>query len=348
MKSLLRRCQAPLNIIISQCRLFAISLLFSCCKNIEKLLYYPLGLLDKKVNNMQSHIGEIAALITAICWALNGIAFESAGKKVGSLSLSYLRLYIAFILLCITAYFMRGIALPLDAELNNWIWLSISGIIGFILGDIFLFQAYIEIGSRISLLIMSAAPPLTALISFFVLGERISFLGLLGIFITMIGIGLVILSKTPDGDKVEFNRPVKGLIYASIGALGQALGLIFSKKGMATYDPLAATQIRIIAAAIVMTVLITINKKWPEIIGAMKNKSAMPGLIAGSIFGPFIGVTFSLIAVKYTSTGIVSSISSISPIVIIPASIIIFKEKVTPKEILGAAVSIAGVILLFL
>lgn len=297
---------------------------------------------------MQSRIGEIAALITAICWALNGIAFESAGKKIGSLSLSYIRLYIAFILLCITAYFMRGIALPLDADLNNWIWLSISGVIGFVLGDIFLFQAYIEIGSRISLLIMSAAPPLTALISFFILGERISALGLLGIFITMIGIGLVILSKNQDGNKVEFNRPVKGLIYASIGALGQAMGLIFSKKGMGTYDPLAATQIRIIAAALVLTVLITKNKKWSEILESMKNKSAMPALVAGSIFGPFVGVAFSLLAVKYTATGIVSSISSISPILVIPASIYIFKEKVTPKEILGAVVSIAGVILLFL
>ena len=297
---------------------------------------------------MQSRIGEIAALITAICWALNGIAFESAGKKIGSLSLSYIRLYIAFILLCITAYFMRGIALPLDADLNNWIWLSLSGVIGFVLGDIFLFQAYIEIGSRISLLIMSAAPPLTALISFFILGERISALGLLGIFITMIGIGLVILSKNQDGNKVEFNRPVKGLIYASIGALGQAMGLIFSKKGMGTYDPLAATQIRIIAAALVLTVLITKNKKWSEILESMKNKSAMPALVAGSIFGPFVGVAFSLLAVKYTATGIVSSISSISPILVIPASIYIFKEKVTPKEILGAVVSIAGVILLFL
>ncbi len=297
---------------------------------------------------MQSHIGEIAALITAVCWALNGIAFESAGKKIGSFSLSYIRLFIGFLFLCISAFFMRGIALPLDANLNNWIWLSISGIIGFVLGDIFLFQAYVEIGSRISLLIMSAAPPLAALIGFIFLNERISFLGLLGMFITMTGISLVILSKNTTENKVEFNRPIKGIIYASIGALGQALGLIFSKIGVGDYNPMAATQIRIIAAALLMTVIITKNKRWPEIIEAMKNKSAMPALIAGSIFGPFIGVTFSLLAVKYAAVGIVSSITSISPIVIIPASIIIFKEKVTPKEVLGAVISIVGVILLFL
>ncbi len=297
---------------------------------------------------MQSHLGEIAALLTAICWTLNAIAFEAAGKKIGSLSLSYLRLFIAFFFLCIFSFFSRGLALPVDAALNTWIWLLISGLIGFVLGDVFLFQAFIEIGSRISLLIMSVAPPLTALIGFIVLGERISLIGLLGMFITMVGIGMVILSKNSDEKKVEFNRPIKGLIYASIGALGQALGLIFSKIGIGDYNPLAATQIRIIAATIGLTILITKNKKWPEIKDAIKNKSAMPALVAGSIFGPFIGVSLSLLAVKYTATGIVSSISSISPIIIIPASIMIFKEKVTPKEILGAVVSIAGVILLFL
>lgn len=297
---------------------------------------------------MQSHLGEIAALLTAICWTLNAIAFEAVGKKIGSLSLSYLRLFIAFFFLCIFSFFSRGLALPVDAALNTWIWLLISGLIGFVLGDVFLFQAFIEIGSRISLLIMSVAPPLTALIGFIVLGERISLIGLLGMFITMVGIGMVILSKNSDEKKVEFNRPIKGLIYASIGALGQALGLIFSKIGIGDYNPLAATQIRIIAATIGLTILITKNKKWPEIKDAIKNKSAMPALVAGSIFGPFIGVSLSLLAVKYTATGIVSSISSISPIIIIPASIMIFKEKVTPKEILGAVVSIAGVILLFL
>lgn len=297
---------------------------------------------------MQSHLGEIAALLTAICWTLNAIAFESAGKKIGSLSLSYLRLFIAFFFLCIFAFFSRGLALPTDADFNTWFWLLISGLIGFILGDVFLFQAFIEIGSRISLLIMSVAPPLTALIGFIALGERISLIGLLGMFIIMVGIGMVILSKNPDEEKVEFNRPIKGLIYATIGALGQALGLIFSKIGIGDYNPLAATQIRIIAATIGLTILITKNKKWPEIKDAIKNKSAMPALVAGSIFGPFVGVSFSLLAVKYTATGIVSSISSVSPIIIIPASIMIFKEKVTPKEILGAVVSIVGVILLFL
>ncbi|NLM43674.1 MAG: DMT family transporter [Clostridiales bacterium] len=294
------------------------------------------------------HIGEIAALITAICWALNGIAFESAGKKVGSLAVSYIRLPIGFFLLSIYSFFSRGLAFPVDATNHTWFWLSISGLIGFVLGDMFLFQAYVEIGSRISLLIMSAAPPLTALFGFLIMGEKISFLGLAGIFITMAGICMVILSRNPVEKKVEFNRPIKGIVYASLGALGQAFGLIFSKFGLGSYDPFAGTQIRVIAAFIVYTIIITVRNKWPEIKSAFDNMKAIGAIALGAVFGPFIGVGFSLLAVQYTATGIVSSISSISPVVIIPASIAIFKEKVLPKEILGAFISVAGVILLFL
>ena len=297
---------------------------------------------------IQAHIGELAALTTAISWTLTAVAFESAGKKVGSLSVNYIRLFIAFVLLAIFTFFSRGIALPTDASASTWFWLLISGLIGFVIGDMFLFQAYVEIGSRISLLIMSTAPPITALAGFLLMGETITIMSLAGMFITMLGICLVVLSRSAGEKKVKLNRPVKGLIFAGIGALGQAFGLVFSKLGMGNYNPFAATQIRLIAAILGFTVIITFQKKWPELKEAFKNSRAIGQISIGAFFGPFVGVSFSLMAVQYTATGIVSTITSLSPILIIPASIMIFKEKVLPKEILGALISISGVILLFI
>lgn len=297
---------------------------------------------------MTTHIGELAALATAVCWTATAIAFESAGKKVGSLAVNYIRLFIAFILIGIYTTITRGLFFPTDATASNWIWLLISGMIGFVIGDLFLFQAYVEIGSRISLLIMSAVPPITAILGFFILGETITYMTILGMIITILGIGIVILSKNKEEKKVELTHPVKGLMYALLGALGQALGLIFSKLGMGNYNPFAATQIRIIAAIIGFTVIIALSNKWSEMIGAFSDKSAIRDISIGAFFGPFIGVSLSLLAVQYTATGIVSTIISISPILIIPASITIFKEKVLPKEIVGAFVTILGVILLFI
>lgn len=296
----------------------------------------------------QSHLGEIASLATAICWTITALAFESAGKKVGSLAVNLIRLAMAFVFIGIFTFFTRGMFLPLDATGSAWLWLSISGMIGFVIGDLFLFQAYVEIGSRISLLILSTVPPITALIGFIVMGERITYLALLGMLLTMVGIAFVILNKNEEDKKVNFSHPVKGLIYAFIGALGQAFGLVFSKFGMGAYDPFAATQIRIIAAFAGFCIIVTASKHWRKVFDALKDYKAMKNISVGSIFGPFLGVSFSLLAVQHTATGIVSTITSISPILIIPVSIMVFKEKVLPKEVLGAFITIIGVTLLFI
>lgn len=297
---------------------------------------------------LQSHLGEAAALATALCWTLTAICFESAGRKVGSLSVNFYRLLIAFVFLGSFTLVTRGMFLPTDATAANWLWLLISGLIGFVIGDLFLFQAFVEIGSRISLLIMSAVPPITAITGFFIMGERITPLAATGMLITILGIALVILSRNSDDKKIKLSHSVKGVVYAFIGALGQAFGLVFSKFGMGEYNPFAATQIRVIAAIIGFAAVITFSKNWGKARAALKDYSAMKFISLGAFFGPFLGVSFSLMAVQYTATGIVSTITSISPILIIPASIIMFKEKVLPKEILGAFISIAGVTLLFI
>lgn len=294
------------------------------------------------------HLGELAALVTAVCWTITAVAFESAGKRIGSLSVNFIRLIIAFFLIGIYTLISRGMFLPFDASGSNWLWLFISGLIGFVIGDLFLFEAYVEIGSRISLLIMSSSPPITALAGFLILGERLTFLHIIAIFVTMGGIALVILVKGGKNNKVQFSHPIKGIIFALIGSLGQAFGLISGKIGMGNYDPFAATQIRIIAAIIGFILVISFKKEWRKVFVSFKDYKAIGYTSIGAFFGPFIGVSFSLLAVKYISTGIVSTITSISPILIIPVSIIFLKEKVTLKEVMGALISIIGVALLFI
>lgn len=296
----------------------------------------------------QSHLGEIAALITALCWTITAVAFESAGKRVGSISVNLIRLVIALLFISAFNFFSRGMILPLDASSSTWFWLFISGIIGFVIGDLFLFQAFVLIGSRLSMLIMSAVPPITAITGFFMMGEKISLWGLIGMVLTISGIALVILIRNPENRMVKFSYPVRGLIYAFIGALGQAFGLVFSKFGMGSYNPFAATQIRIIAAILGFAIVITITKNWKGIYFALKDTKAIKYISLGSLFGPFIGVSLGLLAVQHAPTGIVSTITSITPILIIPMSIIFFKERVSAREILGALITLAGVSLLFI
>lgn len=297
---------------------------------------------------LKSHIGEIAALGTAFCWTFTGISFEYAGKKVGSMAVNFLRLIIGFIFISIFTYFTRGLLLPTDSTSFNWIWLGLSGLIGFFIGDMFLFQAYVEIGTRVAMLIMALSPPITALLGFIFLDELISPKGLLGMVVTIIGIAMVILSKDTGEKKIKITHSVKGLTFAFLGAIGQSVGLILSKIGMGTYNPFAATQIRIVSGFIGFLIVFIYKNKWKELGVAFKDKKAMSGISIGSFFGPFLGVSLALISLQNTTAGISATITSIMPIIIIPFSIIFFKDKVKPKEILGTIISFVGVAILFI
>ena len=123
---------------------------------------------------LQSHVGEIASLLTAVCWTLSAIYFERAGRRVGSLSVNIIRIFLGVVFLGLTTLITRGMFFPLDATAYNWLWLGISGIVGFFFGDLFLFKSYTIIGSRTSQLVMSLAPMITAVIGWFFLQEILS------------------------------------------------------------------------------------------------------------------------------------------------------------------------------
>lgn len=297
---------------------------------------------------MEAYFGELAALLVAIFWTVTALAFERASLRIGSLSLNLIRLLMGFIFLSLFTWIYRGMLFPTDANGYNWIWLAISGMIGFVFGDLFLFKAYAMIGSRFSMLIMTLAPPIAALAGWVTLGETLLPLQLLGMFLTLLGIFMAIFVRKAGKKGLSMKLSGKGVLFAFLGAAGQGTGLVLSKYGMQEYDPFAATQIRLIAAIVGFALLTTYLKRWKKVFIATKNKGGMSAAALGSFFGPFLGVSFSLLAIRYTETGIAATIMAIVPIMIIPPVVLIYKEKVKILEILGSVISIAGVALLFL
>lgn len=297
---------------------------------------------------LQNHYGEIAALFVALFWTVTALSFESASLKVGSLPVNLIRLVIGLIFLSLLNLVIRGLVLPTDASAHNWIWLSVSGLIGFVIGDYFLFKSYTIIGSWFAMLIMTLAPPMAAVFGWLLLDERLNLISIAGITITMMGITIAMFRRDRVNRKVTVSKPLSGILFAFGGALGQALGIVFSKYGMQQYNPFAATQIRIITGIAGFMVVVTLAGKWGSIRAALANHAAMKPIALGSFFGPFLGVSFSLLAIQHTSTGIASTIMALVPVFIIPPSIWLFKHKVTTREIIGTVVSLIGVALFFL
>ncbi len=301
----------------------------------------------------QSHFGEIAALLTAVFWTATSMSFEAAGKRIGSLSVNLLRLYLAYMIYSVYLYFTRGMIFPTDASTHAWVWLSVSGIVGFAIGDLLLFQAFVVVGARISMLIMALVPPITALIGWVILGETLTLMNLVGMFLTISGVILVVLKREVPGgksknNKFKFSYPIAGLLLAFGGAVGQSVGLVLSKYGMGDYDAFAASQIRVLAGLVGFTLIFIFMRKWDRVLKSFSNKKGLMFTAIGSVFGPFLGVSFSLLAIQYTNTGVAATIMSIVPVLIIPPAIIFFKEKVNLKEVIGSALAVGGVGILFL
>ncbi len=287
--------------------------------------------------------GEIVALLVAFAWTSSAIFFEKAGRSIGSLPVNFIRIIWSFLLLGITLLLTQGSFIPLDASLYQWFWLGLSGIVGLFMGDMFLFKSYVLIGSRTASLIMSTAPILTTVIGWFFLNETLDGKSMLAIVVCVTGVMVVIVNKN-----LKIKLPIKGLLFAFLGALGQAIGLILSKKGIGDYNPIAATQIRLIFALFFFIVMITSTQGWKKITLAIKDTKGMKDVFWGAFTGGFIGITLSLYAVQQTHTGIASTLMALVPVLIILPSAIIFKEKIALNHIIGAIISIIGVSLFFL
>jgi drug/metabolite transporter (DMT)-like permease len=298
---------------------------------------------------VHEHLGQLYALGTAGCWVGTALFFTAAGQRIGSLVVNFIRLIMAIgILAAVQA--VRGMPLvPTDLPGHAWLWLSVSGLVGFTFGDLCLFRAFVTLGPRLSALIMSLAPLFAALLGWLMLGEVLGTLDVLGMALTIGGVAWAVSDRTAPADPTVPRPTVTaaGILLAVGGALGQGGGLVLSKFGMGDHDAFAANQIRVLAGTAGFAVIFSATRWWPRVRVGLGDRTGLLYTAGGAFFGPFLGVSLSLLAVQHTDAGIAASIMAISPVLIIPVVIVFRGERVGIRGFLGALVAVAGVALLF-
>lgn len=293
------------------------------------------------------YIGEIAALITAILWSGTAIVFTEATNIVGSYVVNISRLILATIYLLLTILIFN-----LDFHLT---WpqiylLGLSGIIGLVFGDGFLFKSFQYIGARLSMLIMALSPPIAALFAYLYLGETLSYWGITGILLTVLGVSIVVFKRSEQPTD-NYKKNNLGYVFAFLGAAGQAINLIFAKEAfqIGEINGFVATFYRMIPSIPFMYLLgFLYRKKRKSVFILKKEKNALKYIVIGSIIGPFLGITGSLIAVAYTYVGIASTLMATVPIMMLPIVKFYYKEKLSAFSIIGAVVAVVGIAILFL
>jgi len=296
-------------------------------------------------------IGGLAALGTSILWAAGSTFFTFASRELGSVTVNRVRLLLATIFLAITHLAINGALIPVNVEPETWFWFVLSGVIGLVLGDAFLFQAFVWIGPRLSMLLMSLAPVISVIFSWIFLAERLTLLQVLGIGITVLGVSTVILDRGRLNQANGQNRNyLKGLLFGLGGAVGQALGLITSKVGLnAGVSPLSGNLIRIFSAAVIMWVIaLLMNQAKVTIDSVWQSGRARSFLLMGTLAGPFLGVWLSLVAIQHTPVAVATTLMSLAPIILLPVGKIVFKESIGWRAIVGTVVAVSGVAMLFL
>lgn len=292
-------------------------------------------------------IGEIAAVLTAACWSFNSVVFTIAGKRVGSSSVNALRIWIALLFQIAIHLFLFQSLFPFELGSRKVLLLALSGVIGLVVGDACLFEAYLLIGPRLAMLMMLTAPIFSAILAWIFLGEVLSLLEIGAIMITVVGIGWVV-SEIHNSKE---NRPKKyliGIVLGLAGGMGQAVGLLLSKVGMdGGVSPISANHVRIIFAALTLLIINIFRKTLVSRIRQLKNYRIALALVSGALAGPVIGVILSLVAIVHTHIGVASTLMSISPVLLIPVSHYLFKEKITWRAVIGTLVALFGACLLF-
>jgi drug/metabolite transporter (DMT)-like permease len=300
-------------------------------------------------------MGEIAALATSLCWSLNSVQFTFAGRRVGSRVVNRVRLAFAVVFLSLAHVLLYGRLWPIQAEPYRWGWLGLSGAIGLIIGDGALFHAFLLIGPRKSMVLMTLVPVISAVAAWGLLGETLLPVEIVAILITVGGIAWVVLEREPeelpdDQDVEEHTRgQVVGVLMGIAGATGQALGLVAAKRGLTgDFPALSATLIRMVVATAIIWLLALLRGQIGPTWQALRDKRARLLLLGGAFIGPFVGVWLSLIAVRTAPVGIASTLMALSPILLIPFDHWIFGETITARSMVGTVVALAGATVIFL
>ena len=296
-----------------------------------------------------SLIGETAALATAVCFAISALVFGATGKLVGAQVTNRVRLLFALLFLGVLNLILFREPLPFSAESSHWIWLSLSGVIGYALGDAFLFQSYVTVGPRLGILLLSTAPIFGSVIAWVFFGETLTVLQIAGIVVTLVGIAWVVWLSEEPADTPHGNMRL-GVFFGLLGGLGQAVGLVFSKQGMmGDFDPFRANAIRLLAATRAIWLVALVGNQGGATMDAVRQKPQALGLLAlGAFIGPVLGVCASLVAVANADIGVASTLMALSPVLLLPVSVWVFKERVGWGAVAGTLLAFAGVATLFI
>lgn len=287
-------------------------------------------------------LGSLAALFSASAWAFSSILFRRLGEKALPLGMNLGKCIIGVLYLGVVLVF-TGIK---PVSIQSFLLLGVSGLLGIAFGDTFFFKALIYLGPRLSLLLGTLGPVFTVTLAVIFLREKISLLVCLGIFLTVAGVTWVLWQQSPDEKRGE--NYLRGIQYALLSMICTSIAIILAKIGVVSISALEATFIRLFWGIIGLALWGGLNRQLKDWLSPFKDPRSLKLILFAVLVAIFGGFYLFLVALKYTDASIVTILNSTTPLFILPMAAFILKEKVSIREVTGATLAVAGVVLIFI
>ena len=316
--------------------------------------------------------GELLSIVVAMTWTVTALCAEVASRRMGQLQMNVLRMVASLVILAAILWAATGSPLPQGMSATAVAWLLASGAVGYVFGDWCLFTAYVLVGSRMGQLFMTLAPLFSALAAWALLGETLGLQAVMGIVVTLTGIGIVVKKNRPAQDASpvrhssssirhssssilhsSFFIPPPALLFGLGAAMGQGVGIVLSKVGMSLCEatpllPIAATMVRAVSGLAGFGLAYFWKGDRARMHEGLHDRTTMVAAAGAIVTGPVIGVSLSLLAVQLAPAGIASTLMALTPVFILLPSRWLFGQRITAREVVGSVIACGGVALFFL
>ena len=303
-------------------------------------------------------IGGGLSLAAAILWAISPLCYNSATRRIGSLNVNLLRMAMAsFILLLVLPLWWLADGQPaINLEINQLIWLTFSGVLGMVVGDYFIFEAYKSLGPRLALQINIVGPAVTVALAWLWLDEVIPPMALVGCIIVLAAIAYILYSESRPGDATEEDKhatgkvTTAGVVYSILAAVAGAAGAVAMRQSFKVgpeVPTLLATVLRVTCATAVLWAYCGLLGKSASFTH-LKDNYVRSRMVWGTIIGPVASMFCYVTAFKYMEAGKVGTIASMSPLFMIPIMAVRYGTPVRARVVFGTIMALAGVAMICL
>lgn len=299
---------------------------------------------------MFEYLGESAALVTAVVWALSSQFHASATRLLGVPGVTLLRVPYNIFLLLIAFALLRPASL-FNAQI--FMYLAVSAFFGVALCDTSFYKAVHIIGPRLGCLVQSLSACTTALLGYLVLGESIGAVGAVGIGIAIFGVFFVLadggnLTVTHQG-ALDRRSLLQGAALAFFSAIMLSLSMIFLKQALLLgVSPLMAGIVRLSIGGLILAAFYGsrgwLKNIWSTFTGTPASWKFM---LIGGFFGT-MGVWMSGVAMNFTEAGVAATIIALEPVMIIPVSAVYERKIPSLRAVFGTLIAFAGVAVLIM